>query len=437
MTEAEVSKRSLSVPEDEGSGVKRRMLDDTSSRVEEVEAFLGKSRVTDEEFKMVLLHATPEQRLRFIQRQIGHYLSNENLSRDNFYHQKFKEDSAKTGVDHVLELKYILSAKRMLDIKATPEDVKAALGSHPLPGITLEELSDTLYVKKSDGLPRYEGRKLFEKKKKFGETQDTYHAAGPILFVSNIPDGVREWQPVKDALQENKQIRVRFISPVSDSGSCFAWVSKSPEAMSAVKELSPVLEGATLQVSLIDSDEKYREFISTLKPSILSSRNKDLQRVHSEIMSSPLDIGGLTIRNFGCLRPLLNGVLDSCDHGTTIAVDSQAGILLQYIIEFHPRAAEKLCKGNRTLVGFEIAMGAFKEGSKKKCFLVVTKDDSSGKEFKEVGRQLRRLSPVLGLFHQQVPGMPPRDGAHHPKDGEARLRESLIGEKFGSCVTRT
>lgn len=92
--------------------------------------------------------------------------------------------------------------------------------------------------------------------------------------------------------------------------------------------MSPSLEGNILQIRLIENEEEYKGFISTLKPSILSSRNKDLQRLHSEIMSSPLDINGLAIRNFGCLRPLLNQVLESCDHGSAIPADSQAGILV-------------------------------------------------------------------------------------------------------------
>ncbi|KAK1933494.1 hypothetical protein X943_003899 [Babesia divergens] len=383
MTDSDTNKRSLTPNDDDVAQVKRHLVDNSPDHFEAVETLLGKSRVTDEEFKMVLAHATSDQRLRFIQRQIGHYLSNENLSRDNFYHQKFKEDSAKTGIEHVLELKYILSAKRMSDIKATSDDVKAALSANPLAGISVEEISDTLYVKKSDGLPRFEGRKLFEKKKKFGETADTYHVAGPILFVSNIPAGVKEWQPVKDALQEHAKLRVRFISPISDGGSCFVWASKSPEGIPDVKEMSPSLEGNILQIRLIENEEEYKGFISTLKPSILSSRNKDLQRLHSEIMSSPLDINGLAIRNFGCLRPLLNQVLESCDHGSAIPADSQAGILLKYVIDFHPRASEKLCKSHRSLVGFEVSVGAFKEGSKKKCYLVVTKDNTSNKEFKE------------------------------------------------------
>ncbi|ORM41896.1 uncharacterized protein BXIN_0525 [Babesia sp. Xinjiang] len=408
MTESEVPKRPLSIEDDTEEGVKRRTVENPSSNVDVVESLLGKSRVTDEEFKVVLSKATPDQRLRFIQRQLSHYLSNENLSRDNFYHQRFQEASSKKGVDHVMELKYILSAKRMLELRATPEDLKAALSAHPLPGISIEEFSDTLYVRKSDGLPRFEGRKLFEKKKKFGETQDTYHAAGPIVFISNIPDSTREWQQVKDAIQQNKQVRVRFISPVTDSGTCFAWISKTPESMSAVKELSPVLEGTTLKVSLIDSDDKYKEFISTLKPSILSSRNKDLQRVHSEIMSSPLDIGGVLLRNFGCLRGLLNGVLESYDHGTRIPVDSQAGILLEFVLDFHPRKSEKLCKSQRSLVGFEIALGTFKEGSKKKCFLVVTKDNSTGEEFKE-DFSISKCIECLRIMAHTIPKTDKRD----------------------------
>ncbi|EDO08069.1 hypothetical protein BBOV_III005060 [Babesia bovis T2Bo] len=380
MTGSDSSKRKISADEDADQGVKKRVVGDPSN---DVEVLLGKSRVTDDEFKVILARATADQRLRFIQRQIGHYLSNENLSRDNFYHQKFQEGSSKEGVEHVMDLKYILSAKRMLDIKATADDVKSALESHPITGISIEEISGIVYVKKSDGLPRYEGRKLFEKKRKFGETNDTYHAAGPIIFISNIPSSVQEWQQVKDALQESKQIRVRFISPISDSGHCFAWVCKSPEALGIVKELSPVIDGNTLSVSLVDTDEKYKEFIATLKPSILSSRNKDLQRVHSEIMSSPLDINGLILRNFGCLRPLLNGLLESSDNGTKIPLKSQAGILLQFVLDFHPRKAEKLCVSQRSICGFEVAMGTFKEGSKKKCFLVVTRDNSSGHEYKE------------------------------------------------------
>lgn len=383
MTDNNNDKRPLSSNSDEEGEAKRRLVDESSSHFDEVEEFLGKSRVTDEEFKMVLAHANAEQRLRFIQRQIGHYLSNENLSRDNFYNQKFKEDSANTGVEHVLELRYILSAKRMLDIKATPEDVKKALAEHPLDGISLEEISDSLYIKKSDGLPRFEGRKLFEKKKKFGETQGTYHVAGPILFISNIPSDVKEWLPVKEALQENKQVRVRFISPISDRGYCFAWISKSNEAMSAVKDLAAKLNDQELKVELVETEEKYKEFISTLKPSVLSSRNKDLQRIHSGIMSSPLEINGLAIRNFGCLKPLLNAVLESSDHGTAIPADSQAGLVLQYVLDFHPRATEKLRKDERTLVGFEVALAAFKEGMKKKCFLVVTQDKKTEKEYKE------------------------------------------------------
>ncbi|GFE53131.1 la domain-containing, putative [Babesia ovis] len=405
MTEAEAPKRPLSHSEDEVIDVKKRMVGEPSG---EVEVLLGKPRVTDEEFKVILSKATPAQRLRFIQRQISHYLSDENLSRDNFYHQKFQEASSREGIEHVMELKYILSAKRMLDIKATPEDVKEVLSTHPLNGISIEEISGTLYVKKTNGLPRYEGRKLFEKKKKFGETQETYHAAGPILFISNIPSTVKEWQQVKDAIQENQQVRVRFISPVSDSGCCFAWVCKSPESMSAVKNLSPVLEGTTLKVSLVDSDDKYKEFITTLKPSILNSRNKDLQRVHSEIISSPLDINGVLVRNFGSLRPLFNGLLESCDNGTKIALDSQAGILLQFVLDFHPRKSEKLCKSQRSLCGFEVAMGTFKEGSKKKCFMVVTKDNSTGQEYKE-DFSISKCLESLRLMAHTIPKTDKRD----------------------------
>lgn len=67
------------------------------------------------------------------------------------------------------------------------------------------------------------------------------------------------------------------------------------------------------------------------------------------------------------------------------------------MIDFHPRASEKLCKSHRSLVGFEVSMGAFKEGSKKKCYLVVTKDNTSNKEFKEVCLSLF-ISYVLRTF---------------------------------------
>ncbi|KAK2196696.1 Winged helix DNA-binding domain superfamily [Babesia duncani] len=348
-----------------------------------LEVILAKPHINDDDFKKILTEATPEQRLFFIQRQLGYYISHDNLSHDQFYHDKFKECSKNTGHENVLDTKYVLSAKRMVDIGAKPDDLKAALDIHAIPNVSLVDINGSLHVKLEKGLPPFSGKRFYEKKKKFGDTPDTFHAAGPLVIVSNIPAGIKEWSSVKEALQKASSSNIRFISPIGDEGRCFVWFSKNTKPSDVVDGISPTLEGNTLEIKLINDEQHYKEFLSAMLPSVVFSRSKDLQRIQSSTMASPIDIDGLTIRNFGFIKCLLNDFLNASQVGQRVALDSNAGKVLRYILDYHPNASEKKGGASKVLSCFEVVEDTGKDSKNKKRFSIILTDKKTSNETKE------------------------------------------------------
>ncbi|AFZ79335.1 hypothetical protein BEWA_021830 [Theileria equi strain WA] len=376
---------------------KRRLVDDSVSDDHSiVDDLLKKDRLTNDEFVIVASKSTPEQRLSFISRQLAYYFSNDNLARDEFFHTKFSEDSAKTGVENSLDIKYILSSKRMLEVKATEDDLKKVVSENDY-NLSIFDHDGTCYVKLDNPLPEYVGKKLFAKKKKFGETPETFHLAGPLVIVTNIPSSVTEWHTVKQSIQDAGKVKVRYISAITD-GACYAWFSKTFDDLNAVKDINPVIDGETLKIDLINDESHYKNMISAMTLGSLNSRSKDLQRLKSASMSAPLELGGIAVRNFGTLRSLLNTLLDDSEMGTKIPLESQAGVFLSFLLDYHPHSFEKKGGNASKLSGFEVGQSANKDKKNQKCFYVVTKSVEGDKELKEslsISKCLEELRHVV------------------------------------------
>ncbi|KAF5153636.1 hypothetical protein TpMuguga_02g02115 [Theileria parva strain Muguga] len=348
-------------------------LDNPSKRRNEsfdIDLILKKDRIDNDDFNVIVLHASPEQRLDFIIRQLSFYLSPDNLSIDHFYHSKFKEDSANVGVENVMDVKYILSAKRMMEIKATIEDIKKVISENLIPNLSFHDFEGTMYIKLNDPLPKYVGKKPVVKKK-FGETPETFHVAGPIVKITNIPSDVKEWTSVKQAINGTNKAKVKFISPVSE-GSCYAWLSKTSNLSDLMGE-KPQVNGAPINVDLINHETEFKKMESAMSLSTLNSRSKELQRIKSAAMAIPIEIGDFVVRNFGCIKTLLNNLLKEVEVGTKLSLESQPGKLLSYILEYHPNSKEKKGGSSRTLFGYEVGTNGNKDGKNKKCFKVVLK----------------------------------------------------------------
>uniref|UniRef100_A0A3B0MMM6 La domain containing protein, putative n=1 Tax=Theileria annulata TaxID=5874 RepID=A0A3B0MMM6_THEAN len=318
-----------------------------------IDLILKKERIDNDDFNVIVLHASPEQRLDFIIRQLSFYLSPDNLSIDHFYHSKFKEDSANIGVENVMDVKYILSAKRMMEIKATIEDIKKVISENLIPNLSFHDFEGTLYIKLNDPLPKYVGKKPIIKKK-FGETPETFHVAGPIVKITNIPLDVKEWTLVKQAINNTNKAKVKFISSISE-GSCYAWLSKTSNLSDLMAE-KPLVNGSPINIELINDESEFKKLES---------------------------VRNFVVRNFGSIKTLLNNLLNEVEVGTQLSLESEPGQLvrnfniitlqLTYILEYHPNSKEKKGGNSRTLFGYEVGTNGSRDGKNKKCFKVVTK----------------------------------------------------------------
>lgn len=100
-----------------------------------------------------------------------------------------------------MELKYVQSAKRMLLLDASIEDIQKALEVCNNSELKLVQIGDVMCIQRLEPIPPLI-RNLFNKNKwgKFGETLETIHAAGCLVKISDIPPSFDGWQSVKDEL---------------------------------------------------------------------------------------------------------------------------------------------------------------------------------------------------------------------------------------------
>nr|PVC51836.1 hypothetical protein MACL_00001258 [Theileria orientalis] len=232
----------------------------------------------------------------------------------------------------------------MTEIKATVEDIKKILSENAIPNLSFEDHDGNFYIKLKGPLPKYIGRKPLAKKKKFGETPETFHVAGPMVVITNIPPETTDWGVIKQAINDTNKVKVRFISPISE-GSCFAWLSKTSN-FSDIENEKILINDAEIKLKLIDNESQYKKFIS---------------------------VNDFVVRNFGSIKTMLTSMLNDLEVGTKITLDSQAGKLISFLLEYHPNSKQKKGGDSRKVHGFEVGQSGIKERKNKKCFCVVTK----------------------------------------------------------------
>ncbi|SJK86101.1 hypothetical protein BMR1_02g03300 [Babesia microti strain RI] len=332
-----------------------------------IETLLAKKNLTADEFSVAvdLVCNDPSNRLKLIGKQLGYYFCNDNLARDVFYSNKFKEDSIKYDKQNVMELKYVQSAKRMLLLDASIEDIQKALEVCNNSELKLVQIGDVMCIQRLEPIPPLI-RNLFNKNKwgKFGETLETIHAAGCLVKISDIPPSFDGWQSVKDELARLLSAKICYISPIIAERSCFAWIGHFNNDIQMIKNLNNV----PFNISLIETMDLYGEMLKSMKPKALQTRAKEMQRIHHAAISRPFQLDNLTFRNFAHLKRLLKDLLDKTPRGTDIPSSSVAEQVLKSTLNYHPKVTEKL--GNN-------------EGWKIKCFKVdmSVKGDESTKCF--------------------------------------------------------
>jgi len=286
-----------------------------------------------------------------VRKQVEYYLSDDNLKHDKFFSEKIASDS-----EGWLEMGLILSCNKMKAIRASKEDVVAALKDSKL------ELRDGGAAVRRPGnaaLPKLEAKPNHHGKK------NTMHAhdGGVIAVFKNIP-AEQSWMQIKEKVKEKLpgKVNVWHVSEVNDKSQCFV---ASPPFDGDVQ----LFEGLEIEVggSKVKSEVCYGEVLQqtlkTLPKHIRDKRERESRKRQKE-RNRPIIVGSQKFVNVGALRSKVREILNSRSDGEALKPEGTDYKLVMALLEFHPRGKDKF--GGTT--GIKVAKSA--QGDSR-CFYLV------------------------------------------------------------------
>lgn len=315
-------------------------------------------------------------------KQIEYYFSDGNLSRDRFFHEKVSAHP-----EGWMDMKYILSCKKIQALKATQEDIINVVSDCSNVETKIDD-NNAAWIRRLTPLPPLVigkktggGKKSTKDDKKSSsvpKVASAIHALGYWLKVSGIPEEA-SWAKVKEALSkalEPSQGKIRQVTPVNADAVAFVYM-RPFEGDRAVLEGITSLEinGVNVKVEIINDVETAQKAIESLPPKILRDRERDYAKLKAERLSKPLIVGGTRFESFEHLKKCCRELLDTTPAGTTL--NPNAFRVIRAILEYHPRAAEKA----KDVVSIKAAVRDDipnpKTATPPKCFFIVRSDGTS------------------------------------------------------------
>ncbi|CAK9003648.1 unnamed protein product [Durusdinium trenchii] len=290
--------------------------------------------------------------------QVEYYLSDENLKYDKFFHEKITADK-----DGWLELQLILSCNKMKNMRATKEDVIAALKESK---IELNEGQTALRRPGNAALPKLESKPTHQKKNSIHA-----HDGGVVTMFKGVP-AEQQWTQVKAAVQEKLPPKVNLwhVSQVNDKQECTMVCAPFDGDVTFFEKLSLELGGATLKCEICFGD-LLQKALKDMPKHIRDKRERESRKRQKE-RNRPIKLGTCHFNNVSMLRGRVKEILNSRTDGEQLKPDGSDFKLIKSLLEFHPSPGK-----SKGLVGIKVARS---QQGDSRCFYMI-RDDGTEEDF--------------------------------------------------------
>ena len=321
-----------------------------------------------------------EELLRKIREQVEYYFSDDNLKQDKFFHNKMSENS-----ENWLDMKLILSCRKIISLNGTQDQILKALEISHLK--TKIDENGSAWVRRCMPLPMLNpnaktksltfGQKHEKRSPGCPTRLEDIHQLGCFLRISEIPQEA-SWVPVKKSLQsampDSKTLR--HVTSVSSDGVAYVYCRPFSGDIEFFRNLKSIdVNDKQVTVELVDNLNSVNQIITSHLPkNIVRDRCKEISRLKSEKKSMPLTVGGTTFENIEHLRKCCKELLDITPAGESLK--PTAFHVIRSLLDYHPNSSKKLheIESIKTDLRTDIALKANEEPPK--CFFVVRKDGS-------------------------------------------------------------
>jgi len=293
-----------------------------------------------------------------IRKQVEYYLSDENLRYDKFFHEKISGDP-----EHWLDMGLILGCKKMKDMRATAEEICAALKGSP---VEVRESPCAVRRPQNKELPPLESRPQTFKKKVHA------HDGGVVLKFGKIPEE-QSWMQVKEKLREKlpEKVQIWYASHVSEKQECVVTCSPFEGDIPFFEELKLEVGGATLACEVCFG-EVLQACLKMMPKNIREKREKEARK-RAKDRNRPIVVGSQRFMNFGALRGRVKEILNSRSDGEQLKPEGADFKLMKALLGFHPKGEEK----GKGCVGMKVDKSPQNEN---RCFYMI-KEDGSTEDF--------------------------------------------------------
>eukprot|EP00428_Durinskia_dybowskii_P032351 CAMPEP_0170240238 /NCGR_PEP_ID=MMETSP0116_2-20130129/19877_1 /TAXON_ID=400756 /ORGANISM="Durinskia baltica, Strain CSIRO CS-38" /LENGTH=422 /DNA_ID=CAMNT_0010491057 /DNA_START=44 /DNA_END=1308 /DNA_ORIENTATION=+ len=291
-----------------------------------------------------------------VRKQVEYYLSDDNLKHDKFFSEKISSNA-----DGWLEMSLVLSCNKMKAMRATKEDVMAALKASKL---EMKEDGSAIRRPGNAPLPKLEAKPQHHQKKNSVHA----HEGGAILAFKSIP-AEQSWMQIKEKLAEKLPDKVApwHVSEVNDKGQCFVVCPPFEGDLKLLEGVEIEIGGAKLKGELCFGDT-LQQTLKTLPKHIRDKREKEARKKQKE-RNRPIVVGNQRFVNVGALRGKVKEILNSRSDGESLKPDGTDFKLIKALLEYHPKGAAK----SQGMVGIKVAKHSQGES---RCFYMVREDKS-------------------------------------------------------------
>ena len=289
-----------------------------------------------------------------VRKQVEYYMSDENLKYDKFFHEKIAGEK-----DGWLDLTLILQCNKMKTMRATKEDVVAALKHSK---IEINEDSSALRRPGNAALPKLEARPTHQKKNSIHA-----HDGGVVTMFKGIPEE-QQWAQVKAAVQEKLPPKVSLwhVGQVNDKNECNMVCAPFDGDMTFFEQLSIELAGSTLKCEVCFGDA-LQKALKDMPKHIRDKRERESRKRQKE-RNRPIKLGTCHFNNVSMLRGRVKEILNSRTDGEQLKSEGSDFKLIKALLEFHPSPGK-----SKGLTGIKVAKS---QQGDSRCFYMIREDGS-------------------------------------------------------------
>ena len=324
--------------------------------------------------KVTTSSTDPQERLRAFKGQVEYYLSDENLGRDKFFHEKISSDE-----QGYLDLEHILACNKVKNSNTNKEELINAIKLSS----ELELSGDRVRRVSNKPLPEL---KMLGKKSHRTETDDKEdekdhkeadESFDPVILeISSDKEPEFKWKAIQDRFRElNPQLRVAYLR--FNTGKGHIGVFNNQPELKFIGDFS--IDGVNFNVKKCEGDELinfWKDHGSHFEMCIGKNKKfenrrggKDRKRKDTNYLSAAITLGDEAFTDVTLIKSRARRILTSTKDGDKISTSDHN--FLSDLLKNHRNFENKV----KDIDHF--TTGRPSEHTYSRCFFIVKKDNTS------------------------------------------------------------